>query len=108
MAGTIDVARTLRTAVMAAAKLAETPSATRSPDQCAPWVSPDPHAMMPSPMKTPIMVNTMRRLTASPRNTRLKIAAKTGIEAMMKITLATLVHVTARTDPGAVAAIKTV
>ena len=41
------------------------------------------------------MVTIMRRLIASPIQTKLKIAAKTGIEAMIKTTLATLVWLTA-------------
>src|SRR6056297_1258669 len=49
-----------------------------------------------------------RRMIGSFRNTRLKIAAKTGIEARMNTTLATLVRLTAKTKPGAVAPISTV
>ena len=62
----------------------------------------DPQAITPSPAKTPAMVRTMRLLIASPRKIRLKIAAKTGIEARIKTTLATLVHVIAKTKAGAV------
>ena len=61
--------------------------------------------MIARPKMTAAMVATMRAGMGSPRNTRLNIAANTGIEAKMNTTLATLVLVTANTKAGAVVAI---
>jgi hypothetical protein len=50
---------------------------------------------------------TIKIFIGSPKNMRLNIVAKTGIEANIKTTFATLVFVTAKTNAGAVLAIKT-
>ena len=62
--------------------------------------------MIPRPTSTTAIVTTMRLRIGSPRKIRLKIAEKTGIEAKMNTTLATLVCVTASTKPGAVEPIR--
>ena len=58
--------------------------------------------MIPSPTITAPIVKTIRRWIGSPNRIRLKMAAKIGIEAKMSTTLATLVWVIAKTNPGAV------
>jgi hypothetical protein len=108
IAGIIETRLSWRAADNAPAMQADTPSATRSPLQCAPSVSPDPRARSASPANTPSIVQIIRRLIGSAIKIRLKIAAKTGIDARMNTTLATLVQDTANTNPGADIPISTV
>ena len=93
----MDTARNLRAAVMAPAKLADTQTATKSPCQLACSFMLEPKATIERPKKTPIIVKTILRVIGSPKNNRLNMAAKTGIDAMIKTTFATLVSLMAKT-----------
>ena len=63
--------------------------------------------MKHNPIATKAIVRTIKIFIGSAKKMRLKRVAKTGIEANIKTTFATLVFVTANTNAGAVLAIKT-
>ena len=104
----MDTALSLRAAVIAPAKLADTQTATKSPCQLACSFTPEPRATIERPRKTPMIVKTILRVIGSPKKNRLNMAAKTGMDAMIKTTFATLVSFIAKTKLGALSAMRTV
>jgi hypothetical protein len=64
----------------------------------------EPYAIIPNPINTKVIAIDRRFEIGSPRMTRLKTAAKTGVDAKINTTFATLVLETAKTNAGVVEA----